>query len=321
MEITTIFVFITILVIGITSDLYAHKNTQEISFKDATIWSIIWVLLSVGFAGYLAAFDSVGTSQLFITGYILEKVLSVDNLFVFMAVFTWFNIPNRDAHRILYWGILGAIFFRLLFVVFGTAIMGISYWVEVLFGFIVMYTGYLMLKSGEKEEEEDFSKNLAYRFAKRFIPVTDKFYGNKFFVKLGNSNLASNMYKHGWHATPMFLCLLVIEMSDILFAFDSVPAILAVTKEPDIVWYAMILAMCGLRTMYFMLDALKKYFIYLEKAVVLILFFVGGKLIINSLDEIYQTGYNIGNNEGLAVILFTLASAIILSAIKQTKGA
>lgn len=316
MEITTLFLFITILVVGISSDLYVHRNVQEISFKDATIWSIIWVLLSAGFAGYLAAFDSVDTSQLFITGYILEKVLSVDNLFVIMAICTWFKIANKDAHRILYWGIIGAIFFRLLFVVFGTAIMGISHWVEVLFGFIVMYTGYLMLKSGKKEEEEeDFSKNLAYRFAKRFIPVTDKFYGNKFFVKLWD-----NVNVGKWYATPMFLCLLVIEMSDILFAFDSVPAILAVTKEPDIVWYAMILAMCGLRTMYFMLDALKNYFMYLEKAVVLILFFVGGKLIINSIDEIYQTGYNIGNNEGLVVILFTLASAIILSAIKQNKG-
>ncbi len=293
MEITTILVFITILVIGITSDLYVHRNVQEISFKDATIWSIIWVLLSAGFAGYLAAFDSVHTSQLFITGYILEKVLSVDNLFVFMAIFAWFNIASKDAHRILYWGILGAIFFRLLFVVFGTAIMGISHWVEVLFGFIVMYTGYLMLKS-DKDEEEDFSKNLAYRFAKKFIPITDKFYDNKFFVKLWDKDRVGIAKWYGvgkWYATPMFLCLLVIEMSDILFAFDSVPAILAVTKEADIVWYAMILAMCGLRTMYFMLDALKKYFIYLEKAVVLILFFVGGKLIINSIDEIYQTGY------------------------------
>lgn len=317
MEITTLFVFIAILLIGIAADLYAHRNSTEISFQDATIWSIIWVLLSVGFSGYLAAFEGINTAQDFITGYLLEKVLSVDNLFVFMAIFAWFKISTIQAHRVLYWGILGAIFFRLLFVLLGTTIMEFSHWVEVIFGFIVIYTGYKLLTSDNKEEE-DFSKNMAYRIAKRFMPITDNYYSNNFFVRLGGSNIASNMYKYGWHATPLFLCVIVIEFSDILFAFDSVPAILAITKEPIVVWPAMILAMCGLRSMYFMLDALKRYFIYLEKAVILILFFIGTKLVLNSLDSMYQIGYNIGNNESLIFIIFTLTSSIILSTLKRS---
>jgi len=321
MEFSTLFVFTCILIIGIASDLYAHRNTKEISFQDATIWSIIWVLLSVGFSGYLHAFEGSDKAQLFITGYILEKILSVDNLFVFMAIFAWFKIPTNYAHRILYWGIIGAIFFRLIFVLLGTTIMGISHWVEVCFGIIVMYTGYSLLKNSNKDEE-DLSKSFAYRMASRFIPITSEFYGNKFLVKkeiVDNTKFTSinlvNNFK--WYATPMLLCLMVIEISDILFAVDSVPAILAVTKEPDIVWYAMILAICGLRSMYFMLDALRKYFVYLEKAVILILFFVGGKLILNSIDEMFNLGYNIGNSESLAIIVFTLVSSIILSAVKQ----
>lgn len=192
--------------------------------------------------------------------------------------------------------------------------MEFSHWVEVVFGLIVIYTGYKLL-TVEQTDEEDFSKHLAYRLAKKFLPVTDKQYGNKFFVKL-DSEKFPNLNNFKWYATPLFLCLIVIEMSDILFAFDSVPAILAITKETDIVWYAMILAMCGLRTMYFMLDVLKKYFIYLEKAVILILFFIGSKLVINSIDNMYQIGYNIGNNESLTFIVLTLVTSIILSAIK-----
>jgi len=311
MELTTLFVFTLILTIGIASDLYAHRNSTEISFQDATVWSIIWVLLSVGFSGYLALFEGKSVAQDFITGYILEKVLSVDNLFVFMAIFSWFKLSTLMAHRVLYWGILGAIFFRLIFVLLGTTIMEFSHWVEVVFGLIVIYTGYKLL-TVEQTDEEDFSKHLAYRLAKKFLPVTDKQHENKFFIK----ETASDSMKLVWKATPLFLCLIVIEISDILFAFDSVPAILAITKETDIVWYAMILAMCGLRTMYFMLDALKRYFIYLEKAVILILFFIGGKLVINSIDNMYQIGYNIGNNESLTFIVLTLVTSIILSAIK-----
>lgn len=321
METTTLSVFAILLILGISADLYAHKDSKEISFKDATIWSIIWVMLSLAFGGYIASAEGVDRAHLFFTGYLLEKALSVDNLFVFMAIFTWFNIPNPVAHRVLYWGILGAIVFRLIFVLLGTTIMGFSHWVEVIFGLIVIWSGYKLLVT-TNEEEEDFSKNVAYRVAKRFIPVTPEFHGDKFFVK--EEIVHSNTFKHlklvnnyKWCATPLFLCLIVIEMSDILFAFDSVPAILAITKDVSIIWPAMILAMCGLRTMYFMLDSLKEIFVYLEKGVILILFFVGFKLIINSLDEMFQIGYNIHNDVSLFVVAFTLLGSIILSMLRK----
>lgn len=307
MEIITLTVFAVLLILGISADLYAHKGCKEISFKDATVWSIIWVLISVVFGGYIASFEGVDKAHLFFTGYLLEKALSIDNLFVFMAIFTWFKIPNVLAHRVLYWGIFGAIVFRLIFVLLGTTVMGFSHWIEVVFGLIVIWSGYKLLVT-TKDEEEDFSKNTAYKIAKRFIPILPDFYRDKFFVRGVDKVL---------YATPLFLCLVVIEMSDILFAFDSVPAILAVTKDVSIVWPAMILAMCGLRTMYFMLDSLKELFVYLEKGVIFILFFVGFKLIINSVDEMFQTGYNIHNDVSLFVVAFTLLGSILLSMVKK----
>lgn len=321
METTTLVVFAIILIVGISSDLYAHKGCKEISFKDATVWSIIWVLLSVIFGGYVASVEGTDKAHLFFTGYLLEKALSVDNLFVFMAIFAWFKIPNNLAHRVLYWGILGAIVFRLIFVVLGTTIMGFSHWVEVFFGLIVIWSGYKLLVTKESEEE-DYSKNIAYIWAKKFIPVTSQLHGDQFFIKdkvvdsakYPKLSLTNNAY---WCATPLFLCLIIIELSDILFAFDSVPAILAVTKDPTIVWPAMILAMCGLRTMYFMLDNLKELFVYLEKGVILILFFIGSKLIINSVDEMFQTGYNIHNDVSLLVVSTTLLGSILLSVIRK----
>lgn len=310
MELTTLSVFVLLILAGISADLYAHKDSKDISFKDATLWSIVWVLISVIFGGYLAVYESTDKAHLFFTGYLLEKALSVDNLFVFMAIFAWFNIPNSSAHRILYWGIFGAIFFRLIFVLLGTTIMEFSHWIEVLFGVIVIWSGYKLLTSS-KEDEEDISKSIAYRIANKFVPITTKIQGNKFFVVDKVTGIK--------YATPLLLCLIVTEISDILFAFDSVPAVLAVTKELSIVWYAMIFAICGLRTMYFMLSSLKEIFIYLEKGVIFLLFFIGFKLILNSLDEVYQIGYNIHNNVSLLVVALTITGSILLSLIKNKK--
>ena len=308
MENTTLIIFAILLILGISADLYSHRGCKEISFKDATVWSIIWVLISVAFGGYIASFESVDKAHLFFTGYLLEKALSIDNLFVFMAIFTWFKVSNALAHRVLYWGIFGAIVFRLIFVLLGTTIMEFSHWIGVIFGLIVIWSGYKLLVT-TKDEEEDFSKNAAYKIAERFIPILPSvFYGDKFFIRGGDRIL---------YATPLFLCLVVIEMSDILFAFDSVPAILAITKDISIIWPAMIFAMCGLRTMYFMLDSLKELFVYLEKGVIFILFFIGFKLIINSVDEMFQTGYNIHNDVSLFVIAATLLGSIILSMVRK----
>jgi tellurite resistance protein TerC len=305
-------IFAFIVITGIIIDLYSHKSDAVITVRDAGLWSIFWVALSVVFGIYLYFAHGSEMSSLFFSGYILEKALSVDNLFVFMAIFgvAGFSIPENLRHRVLYWGIIGAIVFRMIFVFIGTSLFALSGWVEVIFGLIVGYTAYLLLVKNEEEEEVvDYTEHFAYRWTSKLIPVLPFLHGNKFFHRSKLDGILS--------ATPLFLCLVIVEISDIMFAFDSVPAVIAVSREPLIVYSAMIFAILGLRTMYFLLEALKKYFIYLEKAVIGILFFIAAKLIINPLDHAYDIGYNINNSTSLMVIASLLTGSILLSIMKN----
>lgn len=309
--VTTTIVFVLLVVTGLVIDFSAHKKDRVISLRSAINWSIFWVLTAVIFGIYLFFAHGATTSSLFFTGYILEKVLSVDNLFVFMAIFSWFSVPENHRHRILYYGIIGAIVFRLIFVVLGTSAIALSTWVEVLFGLIVIYTGYVMIKSMQSDEEEveDYSEHFAYKLTHKLFPVSAFTHGNEFFHRNSQNGIL--------YATPLFLCLVVIEFSDVLFAFDSVPAVIAVSKDPLIIYSSMIFAILGLRTMYFLLEAMKKYFKYLEIAVIGILFFIGGKLVINSIDHMYNIGFNIHHETSLIVVLTLLSSAIIASIVNN----
>ena len=309
---STIIIFCLFVLVGVILDLYAHKSNKSISLKDATIWTIFWIFLSVIFGIFLYFNHGSEASSLFFTGYILEKALSVDNLFVFMAIFSWFSVPEGYRHRILYWGIIGAIFFRLIFVAIGTSLLTFGPWVEIIFGLIVAWTAYIMLKSSDSEEIEDYSNHIAYKSTHKIFNVSKRLHGNNFFV----------VRNHILYATPLFLCLIVIEVSDVMFAFDSVPAVIAVTKDPLIVYSAMIFAILGLRTMYFLLEAMKKYFTYLEKAVILVLFFISFKLILNSVDHLFEIGYSIHYTTSLYVVLSLLSGSILMSVIKNklTKG-
>lgn len=304
----TMFVFSTLVIGGIALDLYRHKANEKISLQDAALWSIFWVAVSVAFGLFLYFEYGSETASLFFTGYALEKVLSVDNLFVFMAIFTWFSIPDGYRHRILYWGIIGAIVFRLIFVAIGSSLLMFGTWVEIIFGLVVGYTAYLMLKKSEESEEiENYSDHIAYRYTHKWFNVSPDLHGQNFFV-----------VKNGilW-ATPLFLCLAVIEVSDIMFAFDSVPAVIAVSKEPLIIYSAMIFAILGLRTMYFLLEALKDYFTYLENAVIIILFFIAGKLIWNSIMHMLSLTYIITPMFSLSFVLTMIVGSIILSIVKR----
>lgn len=309
---STIIIFCLFVLVGVILDLYAHKSNKAISLKDATIWTIFWIFLSIIFGIFLYFNHGSEASSLFFTGYILEKALSVDNLFVFMAIFSWFSVPEGYRHRILYWGIIGAIFFRLIFVAIGTSLLTFGPWIEIIFGLIVAWTAYIMLKSSDSEEIEDYSKHIAYKSTHKIFNVSRQLHGNNFFV----------VRNHILYATPLFLCLIVIEVSDVMFAFDSVPAVIAVTKDPLIVYSAMIFAILGLRTMYFLLEALKKYFTYLEKAVILVLFFISFKLILNSVNHLFEIGYSIHYTTSLYVVLSLLSGSILMSVIKNklTKG-
>ncbi|EPW3753893.1 TerC/Alx family metal homeostasis membrane protein, partial [Proteus mirabilis] len=299
----TVIVFVVLAIGAIFIDLFMHRADKPITLKNAVFWSIFWVVVAMAFAGFLYVHHGAEVASLFVTGYALEKVLSVDNLFVMMAIFSWFAVPDRFRHRILYWGIIGAIVFRAIFVAIGTGLLSLGPYVEIVFALIVAWTAVMMLRSGNDSEEiEDYSQHLAYRLVKRFFPIWPKITGHAFLLtqkevdvelaKPENKDITIGRgTKAALYATPLMLCVAVVELSDVMFAFDSVPAIIAVSREPLIVYSAMMFAILGLRTLYFVLEALKQYLIHLEKAVIALLFFIAVKLGLNATDHIWQHGY------------------------------
>ncbi|ARU90730.1 TerC/Alx family metal homeostasis membrane protein [Pseudomonas sp. M30-35] len=316
-------VFVGIAVGALLLDMITHRGDKPISLTKASVWSVFWVAISLAFAGFLYIQHGPEVASLFVTGYALEKVLSVDNLFVFMAIFAWFKVPDGLRHRILYWGIIGAIVFRGVFVAIGTGLLAFGPWVEIVFALIVAWTAVMMLRAGgDDEEEEDYSKHMAYRFAQKLFPVWPKLYGHNFFVSRKHleaeiqkpENAGMTLAAKGAiFATPLFLCLVVVEVSDVLFAFDSVPAVIAVSREPLIVYSAMLFAILGLRTMYFVLEALKRYLIHLEKAVIVLLFFIAVKLGLNATDHMFHHGYTIDANTSLMIVMIVLVIGVVAS--------
>lgn len=325
----TMAVFVGIALGALLLDMVTHRGDKPISLAQASIWSIFWIAISLAFAGFLHVQHGPEVASLFVTGYALEKVLSVDNLFVFMAIFAWFKVPDGVRHRVLYWGIIGAIVFRGIFVAIGTGLLAFGPWVEIAFAVIVAWTAVMMLRAGGDDEKEvDYSKHMAYRFAQKLFPVWPKLYGHNFFVsrkqlqvelqKPENKDMTLAA-KGTLFATPLFLCLVVVEMSDVLFAFDSVPAVIAVSREPLIVYSAMLFAILGLRTMYFVLEALKRYLVHLEKSVVALLFFIAVKLGLSATDHMFQHGYTIDANTSLLIVMVVLAIGVVASLIFPEK--
>lgn len=328
----TVIVFILLSAGAIGIDLYMHRDDKKISLKSAVLWSIFWVAISFVFAGFLYARHGLEVASLFVTGYALEKVLSIDNLFVIMAIFSWFSVPDIYRHRVLYWGIIGAIVFRGVFVVIGTSLLALGPWVEVVFAIMVAWTGVMMLKSGgDNVEIEDYSQHLAYRAVKRVFPVWSKIRGHAFLLnqaevdeelkKPQNADVqVGRTIKARYYATPLLLCLAVVELSDVMFAFDSVPAVIAVSKEPLIVYSAMMFAILGLRTLYFVLEAMKKYLVHLEKAVILLLFFIAVKLGLNATSHIFEHSYTISAVTSLVVVVVVLCLGVFASFIFPDKS-
>ncbi|MBN3744182.1 TerC/Alx family metal homeostasis membrane protein [Burkholderia sp. Se-20373] len=324
----TMAVFIGLALAALVLDMVTHRDDKPITLARASIWSVFWVAISVAFAGFLYVQHGAEVASLFLTGYALEKVLSVDNLFVFMAIFAWFKVPDGMRHRILHWGIIGAIVFRGVFVVIGTGLLAFGPWVEIVFALIVAWTAVMMLKGGDDDDEaKDYSQHLACRFAKKLFPVWPRLHGHKFFVSRKQLEAEARTAerdmslaaKGGLFATPLFLCLVVIEVSDVLFAFDSVPAVIAVSREPLIVYSAMLFAILGLRTLYFVLEALKRYVVHLEKAVVVLLFFIAAKLGLNATDHLFHHGISISPNTSLLIVMVVLAIGILASVVFPNK--
>lgn len=328
--IETVLMFIILALTAIIIDLYAHHNDKPISLTSAIMWSLFWIIVALGFALYLYFHHGSEIASLFITGYVLEKALSVDNLFVIMALFSWFAIPNNYRHRLLYWGVIGAIIFRAIFVVIGTGLLSLGPWMELSFSIVVALTGFMMLKNqGHDEKIKDYSEHFAYRIAKRIFPSYPKIVDHHFLLtqkqldvelaKPENSDIIHKMQKSVLYATPLFLCVVVIELSDVMFAFDSVPAVIAVSQEPLIVYSAMIFAILGLRTMYFVLEAMQQYLVHLGKAVVCLLFFIAAKLALNASEHLVGYGISISPIVSLYVVLVILSLGIIASFIWPNK--
>ncbi len=324
----TIAIFMTVVVFSVWLDLKLHKDSKDISIPNAVAWSLFWIGLSIAFYFYLKAHHGSEFADLFLAGYVLEKSLSVDNLMVFVAIFASFGIKGALQHRILYFGILGAVVFRMLFIAFGTGLFGLSTWIEFVFAAIVAWTGYKMLAGvGGDDEIEDYSDHWSVRLTQKLVPIFPRLHGDHFVVDHGHvktvveqdSNVSVSR-EAVVYATPMLLCLVCIEVSDIIFAFDSVPAVIAVTREPLLVYSAVIFAILGLRSLYFVLAAAQKYLVHLDKAVAALLFFVAFKLALNASNHLFHwPGFEISSNLSLMIILGTLGVGVIASLLLPEK--
>lgn len=276
------FLIAIVLILALDLGVF-NKNPHIISTKEASKWTLIWVTTSFLFSGviywlyttdYIANPDNLKpavASMKFITGYLIELSLSIDNIFVIAIIFASFKIPQKYQHRVLFWGILGAVIFRGLMIFFGVMLINKFTWMTYLFGAFLIFTALKMLFSGE---DEDFQPkdSFVYKTLGKIIPMTSEMNGEKFFVSTSTAKKA---------ATPLFVALIVIEVMDVLFAIDSVPAILAITSDPFLVFSSNIFAILGLRSMYFFLANMLAKFSFLEYSLIAILTFVGLKMILH----------------------------------------
>jgi len=324
-----IFIFLAVVGLSVYLDLFAHRKSTEITLSDSVRWSMFWVALALLFYGYLWVRFSKEWADLYLAGYALEKSLSIDNLMVFMAIFASFGIKGVLQHRILYYGILGALVFRAIFVLIGTSLFLASPWVGFLFAAFVIWSGIKMLQAGggDDNELEDFSNHWSVRLTGKMMPVYTRLHLDRFFVRhhelleANGDKTASQVTRIGTtYVTPAFLCLMAIETSDIAFAFDSVPAVIAVTQEPLLVYAAMIFAILGLRSLYFVLAALTRYLVHLEKAVIGLLFFIGAKMTLQSWNHTMgDTGIHISPSMSLSIVLGMLALGVVASFVFPEK--
>lgn len=245
-----------------------HRKSHEIKIKEALIWSTVWISLALIFNYGIYVFLGKEKAIEFLTGYIVEKSLSVDNLFVFIMLFAYFKVDVKHQHKVLFWGILGALVMRAIFIFAGVALINKFHWIIYIFGALLIFTGIKMLF--HKEENIDPDRNPLVKLFKKIFPVTEKEHGDKFFVRLNGKTVA----------TPLFIVLLMVEFTDLIFAVDSIPAILAITNDTFIIFSSNVFAILGLRALYFALAGITKYFYYLKYGLSAILVFVGIKMTI-----------------------------------------
>lgn len=274
-----------------------HKHSHKVPVKEAVIWTFVWVTLAMLFCGFVF-FEFGKTRALeFLTGYVIEYSLSVDNIFVFILIFSYFAVKAQYQHRVLFWGIIGALVMRAIFIFAGVALINRFHWIVIIFGGFLVVTGIKMLL--HKEAEVDPDKNIIVRFFRKIIPVSKTMHGERMFI-IENNKL---------YATPLFLVLLVIESSDLIFAVDSIPAILAISKETFIVYTSNIFAILGLRSLYFAIAGVMDYFRFLKMGLAFVLTFVGTKMLLSFLNIEIPILFS------LAVIISILLISILASVV------
>lgn len=278
-----------------------NRKAQKVTVKAALYWTAFWIILSMAFNGWI--FDNFGNEAGldFFTGYILEKSLSVDNLFVFLLIFNYFKVPARLQHRVLFLGILGALVLRGIFIYLGATLVQQFHWVLYIFGAFLVFSGIKLFFLDEDEDQNP--ENVIVRAFRKRLRVTEEFVEEKFFVVRDGVR----------YATPLFLVLIAVETSDVLFAVDSIPAIFGVTQDPFIVYTSNVMAILGLRSLYFALAGLLEYFHYLNSGLALVLIFIGVKMLGESFFEI-------GDALELGVIALILTISVLASILFPKKA-
>lgn len=307
-------IFIAFILLFLVLDLgVINRKPHEIKTKEAAFWTSVWVVVALGFSGIIYWLFNAGLVEnptnltanqallKYITGYFIELSLSIDNVFVIAVIFSSFAIPKKYQHEVLFWGILGAIVFRALMIFFGVALINKFDWIIYVFGVFLLFTAYRMLV--HKEEDFDPKKSAIFRLLKKVFPISYKMDGDKFFIRRMGIKAA----------TPLFVALIVIELTDILFALDSIPAILAITSDPFIVFSSNILAIMGLRSMYFLISRMLDKFRYINYSLVVILAFVGIKMLLSDVVEFHEL-------LSLGIIAVSLVGGIFASLLLPCKS-
>jgi tellurite resistance protein TerC len=302
-EMTILWAVFNLFVLGMLAlDLGVfHKKSHEVSVREALTWTCVWITLALLFNLFVYYYFDKNKALEFFTGYLIEKSLSVDNIFVIILIFSYFKVPAAYQHKVLFWGILGALIMRVIFILAGVELIHRFHWLIYIFGGFLVFTGIRMLTSGDLKIDPE--KNPLVKLARRFMPITPSFEGDRFFVKKEGKN---------W-ATPLFLVVILIETTDLIFAVDSIPAILAISDDSFIVYTSNVFAILGLRSLYFALAGIEQYFKYLKYGLSAVLVFVGVKMCIADF-------FKIPIEVSLIVIGFTLLIAMVSSRIFPIRG-
>lgn len=285
------------VLIMLTLDLGVfHRKSHEVSVKEALTWTGVWISLAMLFNLFVHYQFGKEKAIEFFTGYIIEKSLSVDNIFVIIMIFSYFNVPKAYQHKVLFWGILGALVMRVIFIFAGIELIHKFHWLIYIFGGFLIFTGIRMVTAADTKLDPE--KNPVVKLVRRIFPVTESFQEDKFFTKVNGKT---------W-ATPLFLVVMLIEATDLIFAVDSIPAILAISEDPFIVYTSNVFAILGLRSLYFALSGIENYFKYLKYGLAVILVFVGTKMCI-------MDWFKIPVEVSLIVIVFVLGVSMLASVI------